>query len=266
MTTGNKLANKVVYQQGLGQHHTIACENCSMNAICQPVEADGQILDLSKNYLSKQIPVSAQNSELPHNHTQIKNSTLFKEQTPLTAIYAVCSGVFKLCVTSKDGYEKVVGLRYPGELIGEDALFLERYNYSAIAIGQSSVCEVSVEQFSSCGKLVPELQQNLIQLLSKQSYVRQTNFQSFIGKKSADSLLAAFLINVTKRNEAYSGSSSQLNLIVSRNDVANFLGLRRETLSRVFAKFQKEELIKIEGKIIHLLKKELLCDLANFHS
>ena len=266
MTTGKKLANNLVYQQALGQHHTIACENCSMNAICQPVEADGQTLDLSKNYLIKKIPVNGQTLDISQRHTQVKNRILFEENTPLTSIYAVCSGVFKLCVTSKDGYEKVVGLRYPGELIGEDALFLENYNYSAIAIGQSSVCEVSIEQFSSCGKLVPELQQNLIALLSKQSYVRQTNFQSFIGKKSADSLLAAFLINITKRNEAYTGSSSKLNLLVSRNDVANFLGLRRETLSRVFAKFQKEGLIKIEGKIIHLLQKELLCDLANFHS
>lgn len=239
----------------------VECDDCSMQSVCQPIEQGSQSLELANSYLTRRIPVNSSTGT----HTNITNGVLFEKATPLKAIYAVCSGAFKLCVTDKDGSEKIVGLRYPGELLGEDALFLEKYNYTAVAIGESSVCKVEVEQMTSCGKLVPELQQNLIKLLSKQSFVRQTNFQAFIGKKSADSLLAAFLINVTERNAAYSGNDSRLNLLISRNDVANFLGLRRETLSRVFAKFQKEQLIQIEGKTIHLLDKEKLKDLANFH-
>ena len=48
------------------------------------------------------------------------------------------------------------------------------------------------------------------------------------------------------------------------NAVANFLGLRRETLSRVFSKFQKEQLIQVEGKKIQLLEVERLNKLADF--
>ncbi len=242
----------------------VDCKNCSMKTICQPVETGNQSLDLAASYLNKRVSVNSSNTSTNY-HARLSSGVLFNKSEPLTTIYAVCSGAFKLCETTDDGTEKIVGLRYPGELIGEDALFLKKYNYTAIAIGDSSVCEVSVEQMTSCGTLVPELQQNLIHLLSKQSFVRQTNFQAFIGKKSADSLLAAFLINVTERNAAHSGSTSTLNLSISRNDIANFLGLRRETLSRVFAKFQKEELINAEGKIIHLLEKEKLSELANFH-
>ena len=238
----------------------VECDDCSMQSVCQPVEQGSQSLELANSYLTRRIPINTATT-----HTNINNSVLFEKGTPLTAIYAVCSGAFKLCVTDKDGSEKIVGLRYPGELLGEDALYLEKYNYTAVAIGESSICKVEVEQMTSCGKLVPELQQNLIKLLSKQSFVRQTNFQAFIGKKSADSLLAAFLINVTERNAAYSGNDKQLNLLISRNDVANFLGLRRETLSRVFAKFQKEQLIQINGKVIELLNKDKLKELANFH-
>ncbi len=261
MTTEKQAA-----KQAKKQPQYVDCKNCSMNSICQPVETGSQSLDLATSYLNKRVSVNSSNSPVTTNHhTNLTNGILFKKSEPLTTIYAVCSGAFKLCEPTEDGTEKIVGLRYPGELIGEDALFLKKYNYTAIAIGESSVCEVSVEQMTSCGKLVPELQQNLIQLLSKQSFVRQTNFQAFIGKKSADSLLAAFLINVTERNAAHSGSVSTLNLSISRNDIANFLGLRRETLSRVFAKFQKEQLINAEGKVIHLLEKEKLSELANFH-
>jgi len=117
---------------------------------------------------------------------------------------------------------------------------------------------------TSCGKLVPEIQLNFIDLLSRQSYVRQRNFQAYIGKKSADSLLAAFLLNIIERNADYTGNDDYIELPISRNDVANFLGLRRETLSRVFSKFQKDQLIQVEGKKIHLLEQDKLSKLADF--
>jgi len=234
-----------------GKSKFVECDDCSMNSICQPVGTATQSLNLSKSYLQKQI-------------SNKKSCILFHQNTPLTDIYAVSSGTFKLCQKTDEGEENIIGLRFPGELIGEDALYLKNYNYTAIAIGESTVCKVSVEQITSCGKLVPEIQQNLIELLSRQSYVRQRNFQAYIGKKSADSLLAAFLLNIIERNADYTKNNDSIELPINRNDVANFLGLRRETLSRVFSKFQKEQLIQVEAKKIQLLAIEQLTKLANF--
>jgi CRP/FNR family transcriptional regulator len=191
------------------------------------------------------------------------NHILFNQSTPLTNIYAVSSGAFKLLLQTDDSTENIIGLRFPGELIGEDALFLKTYNYTAIAIGDSSVCKVSVEQMTSCGQLIPEIQKNLIELLSRQNYVRQKNFQAYIGKKSADSLLAAFLLNIIERNASYTGSDNSIELPINRNNIANFLGLRRETLSRVFSKFQKEQLIQVEGRKIKLIAQENLIKIAD---
>ncbi len=229
----------------------VECDHCSMNSVCQPVATAQQSINLSDSYLQKRIP----------NKT---NNVLFQQSTSITNIYAVSSGIFKLCQKTDDDEENIIGLRFPGELIGEDALYLKRYNYTAIAVGDSSACKVSVEQMISCGKLVPEVQQNFIELLSRQSYVRQRNFQAYIGKKSADSLLAAFLLNIIERNADYTGSDDSIELLLSRNDIANFLGLRRETLSRVFSKFQKEQLIQVQSKKIILLEQNKLIKLADF--
>jgi CRP/FNR family transcriptional regulator len=236
--------------QNQDKNNFVECDDCSMNSVCQPITTSTQSIDLSESYLHRRIATKA-------------NNVLFKHSTPLTSIYAVSSGVFKLCQQTDDGTANIIGLRFPGELIGEDALFLKTYNYTAIAIGNSSVCKVSVEQITSCGQLVPEVQQNLIELLSRQSYVRQRNFQAYIGKKSADSLLSAFLLNIIERNASYTGSDNSIELPINRNDIANFLGLRRETLSRVFSKFQKEQLIQVEGKKIELLEQDKLIKLAN---
>lgn len=229
----------------------VDCDDCSMNAVCQPVTTTNQSIDLSDSYLHRRI--AAKNSDV-----------LFTQSSPLTNIYAVSSGIFKLCQQSDGEEENIIGLRFPGELIGEDALYLKTYNYTAVAIGDSSVCKVSVDQMSACGKLVPVIQQNFIELLSRQSHVRQRNFQAYIGKKSADSLLAAFLLNIIERNADYTGSDDAILLPLSRNDVANFLGLRRETLSRVFSKFQKEQLIQVDGKKIQLVEVDKLTKLADF--
>jgi CRP/FNR family transcriptional regulator len=229
----------------------VKCDDCSMNSVCQPLETLKQSINLSESYLHKRVTTKA-------------NNVLFKQSTPLKNIYAVSSGIFKLCQQMNGCADNIIGLRFPGELIGEDALFLKNYNYTAVAVSDSSVCSVSVEQITSCGQLVPEVQQNLIELLSRQSYVRQRNFQAYIGKKSADSLLAAFILNIIERNASYTGSNNSIELPINRNDIANFLGLRRETLSRVFSKFQKEQLIQVEGKKIVLLAQEKLIKLANF--
>lgn len=235
----------------IDKNNYVNCGDCSMNSVCQPVTALNQSIDLADSYLHRRIV--AKNSEV-----------LFQQSTPLTDMYAVSSGIFKLCQQNDGDDENIIGLRFPGELIGEDALYLKTYNYTAVAIGDSSVCKVSIEQMSACGKLVPVIQQNFIELLSRQSHVRQRNFQAYIGKKSADSLLAAFLLNIIERNASYTGSDDSIHLPLSRNEVANFLGLRRETLSRVFSKFQKEQLIQVDGKKIQLIEIDKLTKLADF--
>ncbi len=240
----------------------VDCDNCSMQPVCQPIESGKQSLDLTSNYLTRRISV---NTKLDSSAHLIKatDTVLFEQEAPLTAIFAVCSGTFKLSQQNEDGTEKVVGFRFPGELLGEDALFLEKYNYNAIALGENSVCEVFVEQLSACSKLAPEVQHNLVQLLTKQSYQQQCNAQALIGKKSAESLLAAFLLNICSRNAKHSGSATEIDLSISRQDIASFLGVRRETLSRLLSKFQQQALISLNGKKLAILSIDGMQGIAN---
>lgn len=239
----------------------VECGNCTMQAICQPLANEKQSLDLTGHYLSRRVPTDV----TKHANVQAQKSkgVLFKEGQDLTAIFSVCSGVYKLYQNNSNGTEKVIGFRFPGELMAEDAIFIEKYNYSATAIGESSVCEVSVEQLTACGRIAPELQQNLIQLLTKQSFEQQRNSQALIGQKSTETLLVAFFLNICERNAKYSESDSEINLVISRNDIASFLGIRRETLSRLIIKLQQEKLISLDGKKLQLLSRTALENLIN---
>jgi CRP/FNR family transcriptional regulator len=240
----------------------VDCENCSMQVICQPIGTEKQTIDLTSHYLTKRIEINTEKSTTQHTNKTM-GAQLCEQQKLLTTIFAVCSGTFKLTRKNEEGIEKVIGFRFPGELIGDDALYLERYNYTALALENSSVCEIDVEKLSACSKLAPELQLNFIHLLSKQSYQQQCNTQDLVGKKSAESLLAAFILNVCQRNAKSSGNITRFKLNISRHDIACFLGMRRETLSRLLSKLQQEKIIKFNGKQLSILAIDTLQKLAN---
>ncbi len=232
-------------------HNYVACDQCTMQPICLPVKTQlTTSLTLTDQYLAKRTPSTEDNY-------------LFREGQPLTEIYAVCSGSYKLTKLTKFNQEKVLGFRFPGELIGEDALHPKVYAQNAIAIGESSVCRVNVDQLLACSQAVPDLQLSLVKLLTRQSFITQMQFESFIAKKSAESLVAAFLLNIKQRLNKDKPQTNKLLLTISKDNIANFLGLRRETLSRIFSKFQKEQLIEQSRKHLHLLAPQILEDIAN---
>ncbi|WP_440877281.1 helix-turn-helix domain-containing protein [Thalassotalea sp. PLHSN55] len=218
----------------------VDCDNCSMQAVCEPVTSNAHELNLADNYLSKRIPLKA-------------GEVLFSENEPLSSFYAVSSGSFVLTEVKNNNESKIIGFRFPGELIGEDAIYPEKYGYNAVATTASSVCRVVNDKLMSCSKLVPDLQLNVIKLLSKQNFTRQSEFRAAVAKKSAENVLASFLVNIAQRNTLHDACPTVLNLAVSRDNIANFLGLRRETLSRLLTRLQQDGLIKVEGKTIYLL-------------
>ncbi|SEL92431.1 CRP/FNR family transcriptional regulator, anaerobic regulatory protein [Colwellia chukchiensis] len=211
-----------------------------MQPICRPLKAGKTEISIMDSYLSK--------------HNIVSNATpLFLHQEPADAIYAVCAGCFKLTEQSAENNEKVIGFRFPGELIGEDAIHNQHYQYNAVAVGHTSVCKIDLKELNECGKLMPELQLNLITLLSKQNAMLREEFSSVVAKHTAESLLAAFMLNLFKRNSRYQESGTKLYLPVGRDAIANHLGFRRETLSRIFSKFQQKGLLSIQAKNIEIL-------------
>lgn len=231
-------------------HKFIPCHQCAMESICLPINTQQQPIELTQQYLTKRVDKTT-------------NSYLFKQGQSLTSIYAICTGTFKLTKHTQINDEKVIGFKFPGEIIGHDALHPKIYSHNAIALDDASVCEVNVAKLLACSYAVPNLQLSLVDLLTRQSYIAQKQYEVLIAKSSAESLVAAFILNVKKRYSDVTGAKNQVLLTMSRDNIANFLGLRRETLSRVLSKFQKEKFITISNKLIQIDNLAALFKLAN---
>lgn len=229
----------------------VACDNCALDAVCRPIKIGGHTLSLVHNIMGRNEPVAA-------------GEYLYCKGEPIRAIYAVTSGTIKIAQKTDTGREQVLGFRFPGELFGEEAIFPKEYTVNAQAIDEASVCRIPILELEDCAENIPSIQQDLIELISRQCFLMQQQMAAYVARNSAEERLAAFLINMLERNAFHSGSQSEISLAMSRDDIANFLGLRRETLSRSLSKLQKLQVIRVDGKVLEILDSKALRLLAHF--
>lgn len=183
---------------------------------------------------------------------------IFREGDPFTAIAAVRSGTVKTYVTDNEGREHVQGFFLPGEVIGLNAISQARYPSNAMAMDSVVLCRFSFPNIAALATRMPGLQQQLFKLLSLD--IGKAALLS--GNFSADERMAAFLVTLSRRYAARGFSPSRFLLTMTRTDIANYLRLASETVSRVFRRFQDEGMIHVERREIELKDRPRLEALA----
>jgi CRP/FNR family transcriptional regulator, anaerobic regulatory protein len=184
---------------------------------------------------------------------------LFREGDPFTAIAAVRAGTVKTCVVDAHGREQVQGFFLPGEVIGLNAIHGARYPCNAVALDTVALCRFSFPQMALLATQLPGLQQHLFRLLSHDI----GKAALLAGDFTADERMAAFLVALSRRYAARGFSGSVFNLTMSRTDIANYLRLAPETVSRVLRRFQDEGSLRIDRREIEILDHDRLVTLAS---
>lgn len=183
---------------------------------------------------------------------------VFREGDVFEAIAAVRAGTVKTYVVDRDGHEQVLGFHLPGEVIGLDAIDGDRYPCNAVALDTVMLCRFSFPRISVLAARLPGLQQHLFRLMS-----RDIGRASLLaGDYSADQRMAAFLIGLSRRLAARGFSPDRFQLTMARTDIANYLRLAPETVSRVLKRFQHDGLIHVDRRELELLGRKRLEDLA----
>ncbi|MGQ0384876.1 MAG: helix-turn-helix domain-containing protein [Gammaproteobacteria bacterium] len=174
---------------------------------------------------------------------------LFREGEPFNAIAAVRSGTVKTYVTDADGREQVRGFFLPGEVIGLDAISESRYPCNAVALEAVVLCRFSFPTLAALATRMPGLQQQLFKLLSHDL----GHAALLAGNHTAEDRLAAFLVGLSRRYAARGFRADRFELTMSRSDIANYLRLAAETVSRILRHFQDERLIRVRRREVELL-------------
>lgn len=193
-----------------------------------------------------------------HGATLAPGEHLFRVGDGFHSLYAVRTGCLKTCAVDPNGREHVLNFHFVGEIIGIDAIFPEQHFADAIALVESSVCHLPYRAISQLAHENPHLQSQLVRVLSRHVF----SMTSISGDFTAEERLAAFLVMVGARHRVVGGGVTELQLAMSRQDIANYLRLATETVSRILARFQKSGLLRANRRQITLLNPDGLYAIA----
>ena len=183
---------------------------------------------------------------------------IFREGDEFTAIAAVRAGTVKTYVIDPDGHEQVLGFFLPGEVIGLNAIHQSRYPCNAVALDKAMLCRFSFPKMALLASRLPGLQAQLFRLLSQDI----GKAALLAGDYSADQRMAAFLVSLSRRYAQRGFSATRFHLTMSRTDIANYLRLAPETVSRVLRRFQEDRMVTVERREISLDDAAALAALA----
>ncbi len=184
---------------------------------------------------------------------------VFRDGDAFHALYAVRAGMVKTYSIDREGREQITGFFLPGELVGLDAVHVGHFRSHAVALDTSMVCRMSFPRVNELSRRWPELQQELLGAFSR----GLAEADKLRGDFSADERVAAFLVDLARRLECRGFSAKRLYLLMERRDIANFLGMAKETISRVLRRFQDEGVVLVDRREVQILKRERLDDLAS---
>ena len=184
---------------------------------------------------------------------------LFREGDPFEAIAAVRAGTVKTRVIDREGNEHVLGFHFPGEVIGLNAIDGHRYPCDAVALDTVMLCRFSFPKISILATRVPGLQRELFRLLSRDI----GRAALLAGDWTADQRMAAFLVGMSRRLAARGFSATRFQLTMARTDIANYLRLAPETVSRVLRRMQDEGLVTVDRREVELLDADRLGAMAS---
>jgi CRP/FNR family transcriptional regulator len=191
-----------------------------------------------------------------------KGEILYRSGGRFSGLYAIRLGSFKTVLLADDGYEQVAGYHMPGEILGTDGIGVGLHDSEAIALEDSEVCAISFDRLQKLAREQEAVQQNLHRALSRE-IVRERKIMMMLGTMSAEQRLAAFLIDLSERYRARGYSPSEFVLRMTREEIGSYLGLKLETVSRLFSRFQREALLQVQGRVVKLLDSITLKQLVS---
>lgn len=170
-----------------------------------------------------------------------------------TSFASVVSGVAALSRTMDDGRTQVVGLVLPSDFIG--GLGREYVDFDVTAVTNVTLCQFKKEPFEELLERVPHLAQRLLEMAMDELNAAR-EWMVLLGRKTAREKIATFLAMIARRSFQSDTDGHEFDLPLTREEIADFLGLTYETVSRQLSSMKKEGTIDFTGRRHFIIKDQ----------
>ncbi len=216
-----------------------ACSQCNLRELCLPYGLSEDEIE----QIDSMVGVRRRLKRQQH---------LYRAGEGFEAIYAIRSGFFKTDVLLEDGRDQVTGFQMAGEILGMDGISGETHTCNAVALEDSEICVIPFAHLEHLSREIQALQRHFHQVMSRE-IVRDHGVMMLLGTMRAEERLAAFLLNLSQRFTARGYSPAEFHLRMTRDEIGSYLGLKLETVSRAFSRFQEDGFIAVQQKHIRIL-------------
>lgn len=211
------------------------CQNCAAIRFCLPV-------GLSKSDLT------SLGCMISRRHQLQRGEYLLQRGAPFKNFFAVQQGSLKSYTVNTEGREQIWGFYFLGELLGFEGIDPGEYPYTVCALENSVICEIPYGNLLNIAAEIPELQKQLLKLISQRCVV-----DHFVSRNNtAQQRLACFFLGLSQRFNRHGLNPNEFHISISRQDIANYLGLTVETVSRLLGRFKEDALLVAHGKTIKI--------------
>lgn len=216
-----------------------SCAECSLQQLCLPAGIEGEDLRRLDDVVQRRRPLEP-------------GERLFRIGDPLRSVYVASEGTFKTVGISESGEEHVLGFHLPGELFGLDAIGSGHHRCEAVALDKARVCELPFNELATVAAQLPSLQAQLLRVMG-QSNDRDHDHVDLLSRRQASERIALFLHGLFERYRRIGQQGSEIQLPMSRDEIARYLGLALETVSRSFSRLQEDGVIEVRGRRVRIL-------------
>ena len=224
------------------------CRDCSLRTLCLPAGIARSDLERLDAVVRSRMPLD-------------RGEALFHAGDRFEHLYVVRSGSVRTTQPGPDGEEQVIGFHLPGELVGLEAISESVHHCAATALERTSVCAVPFDNLESVAAEIPALQKQLHRLISRE-LVQDQHHLIALGRRTARERIALFLHSLSERLEGAGYSGDDFRLTMSRDDIASYLGLALETVSRLLTRLAEDGVIEVDRRQVRILDRAALAQLA----
>lgn len=237
-----------IQKKGMQNSHDTNCHNCKQNSksiFCVLKDEELEIVNQVKRCRVYQ-----------------KGEVIFEEGASSKGIYCVENGKVKVSQLGLDGKDQILHLAKDGDVMGYRAtLSSDLFSCSATALEKSTICFVPKDVFVQLVGSNSKLALEIIHLFSSELKKIETNLTKITQRPVKERIAQSLLL--LKNKYGLEADGSTINIMVTREEIANLAGTTRETATRVLYHFQKEKMILLTGKKIKILDFRSLVEEAN---
>ncbi len=190
----------------------------------------------------------------------IAGDTLFEEEETPRFVYNVATGTLRISKLLPDGRRQITGFMFPGDFLGVASS--QAYTCTAEAVTEAAVCRFNAKELGALCDAHPGLERRLLGKARDELVAAQDHIL-LLGRKTPAERIATFLLMLSRRAESWGMPGDPVVLPMARSDIADYLGLTVETVSRTFTRLKSKGTVALpESNRVFLKDLATLRELA----